>query len=101
MSAVAVVFAIAKAVPAAAQILEQAADMYAAYKREQNQADENAKNDRNAAAIAGAAAAGAALAGQLPICAGCPLRTDAREGRGQHQAADGAPAVPYVRSGRT
>jgi hypothetical protein len=79
------ILAIAKAAPAVARLVSDLTDAWAAYQTENNAKDENAKNDRNSAAIAAAARPGVSN-----VCASCPF---ARKGGGQYGEANATPAI--------
>ena len=72
-SVVAALLALIKALPAAERLFAQLLAVYSAWKTEQNLADENAKNARNAALVAAALAARPRL-GMHELCAACPAR---------------------------
>lgn len=80
----ALILAIIKAAPSLERLFSDVVALWSAWKLQQNADDENAKNARNAAAV------DAALRELPKLCPSCPF---ARNGTGQHGAADSTSAV--------
>lgn len=87
------IIALAKALPAAARLLDAVVSLYAQWKIQANLSDEKSCNDRNAAAIA------AARVRMLPqLCDACPFASHIK---GQYRAPPYAPAVSSSGGGST